>query len=133
MDLTAAIEQARQLQRAIMTDTVVLEVEDGWTTDELGTRTTVWRIIYPQAGEPGIGLVQAQRHTPRETDSAGIPVTVQSYVAKLPHTVTLPDKATARIRVAASLDAANVGTYTVLADETQGWATARRIICRRAD
>ena len=128
MDLTAAIEQARQLQRAIMTDTVVLEVEDGWTVDDLGTRTTAWRAIYG-----GPGLVQAQRHTPRETDSAGIPVTVQSYVAKLPHTVTLPPKASARIRVTASLDAANVGTYTVLADETQGWATARRIICRRAD
>ena len=128
MDLTAAIEQARDLQDSIMTDVVVLEVKDGWTTDDLGTRTTAWRAIYG-----GPGLVQAQRHTPRETDSAGIPVTVQSYVAKLPHTVTLPDKATARIRVAASLDAANVGTYTVLADETQGWATARRIICRRAD
>ena len=129
----AVLAQMRADHEALMTDTVVLEVEDGWTTDELGTRTTVWRIIYPQAGEPGIGLVQAQQHTPRETDSAGIPVTVQSYVAKLPHTATLPPKASARIRVTASLDAANVGTYMALADETQGWATARRIICRRAD
>ena len=127
MDLTAAIEQARDLQASIMTDVVVLEVEDGWTVDDLGTRTDAWTTIYG-----GPGLVQAQQHTPRETDSAGIPVTVQSYVAKLPHTVTLPDRTEARIRVTASLDPANIGTYTVLADPTQGWATCRRLVCARS-
>ena len=127
MDLTAAVEQARDLQASIMTEVVVVEVEDGWEVDDLGTRTTAWRAIYG-----GPGLVQAQQHTPRETDSAGIPVTVQSYVAKLPHTVTLPQGKRARVRVLASHDPANVGTYTVLADPTQGWATCRRLICARA-
>ncbi len=126
MDLTAAIEQARDLQASIMTDVVVLEVEDGWTVDDLGTRTTQWAPIYS-----GPGLVQSLQNQPREVDSAGVPIVAQTYAAKLPHTVTLQEGKRARIRVTASLDAANLGTYTVLAEETQGWATARRLICER--
>ena len=127
MDLTAAIDQARDLQASIMTDVVVLEVEDGWTVDDLGTRTTKWAPIYG-----GPGLVQTLQNQPREVDSAGVPVTVETYACKLPYAVTLPQGKRAQVRVLASHDPANVGTYTVLADPTQGWATCRRLICARA-
>lgn len=131
MDLAAVIEQARDLQESIMTDVVVLEVEDGWEVDDLGTRIDVWTTIY--GGTTGLpGLVQALQNQPREVDSAGVPITVQSYVAKLPYTVTLLQGKRARVRVLASHDPANVGTYTVLADPTQGWATCRRLICARS-
>ena len=131
MDLTAAIDQARDLQASIMTDVVVLEVEDGWTVDDLGTRTDVWTTIY--GGTTGLpGLVQTLQNQPREVDSAGVPVTVETYACKLPYAVTLPQGKRAQVRVLASHDPANVGTYTVLADPTQGWVTCRRLICARA-
>ncbi len=128
----ATLAALRADQESLFTDTVILERHAGTITNDLGTRIDVWTTIY--GGTTGLpGLVQAITNQPREVDSAGVPVTVQSYVAKLPYTVTLPQgKRRARVRVLASHDPANVGTYTVLADPTQGWATCRRLICARA-
>ena len=97
-----------------------------------GERDREHEVVVAQQHRQALADQQAQQHTPRETDSAGIPVTVQSYVAKLPHTVTLPQGKRARVRVLASHDPANVGTYTVLADPTQGWVTCRRLVCARS-
>ena len=130
MNIPALLEQARILQESIFTDTLILERHAGTITDDLGTRIDVWTTIY--GGTTGLpGLVQALQDQPREVDSAGVPVIVETYACKLPYTVTLPQKKRARVRVLESHDPANVGTHTVLADETQGWATCRRLICAR--
>lgn len=109
-----------------MVDTVALEAADGQTLDDLGTATTTWRPVYT-----GPGLMQALATQPAQVDATGRPVVVQAYACKLPAAVLVPDGHT-RVRVLASLDAANIGTYQVLADQTQGLATARRLICTRS-
>ena len=127
----ATLAALRADQESSFTDTVILERHASTITDDLGTRVDVWTAIY--GGTTGLpGLVQALGNQSRGVDSAGVPVTVETYACKLPYTVTLPQWKRARVRVLASHDPANVGTYTVLADPTQGWATCRRLICARA-
>jgi len=122
VDLDAAIAKARTLQAMVMTDTVALEAYMGETLDDWGTATPVWSEVYA-----GSGLVQVDTTRPAVADSAGRLVIVQEYVAKLPHSVILERGVEHRVRVAASKDAGNCDTYTVIADETQGWATCRRL------
>lgn len=110
-----------------MTDTVVVEVPGVPTVDDLGTETHTWNAAYT-----GAGLVQVATMQPKELDSAGRPIVVQTYICKLPYHVQLDDWTAARIRVTASLDPANLGTFAVLVDGTQGWATCRRLICTRS-
>ena len=118
----AMLTQARAWQASIMTDTVTLEAYTGETLDNWGTATPVWAEVYT-----GPGLVQVDTTRPAVADSAGRVVIVQEYVAKLPHSVILGRGVEHRVRVTASKDAGNQGTYTVIADETQGWATCRRL------
>lgn len=123
MDLASVIAQARELQEHVFTDTVVLESEgEPAVVDDLGTVDRPWPEVYA-----GIGLVQAAAEQDRLVDSAGHPITVLPYVGKLPWAIVLADGRRHRVRVTASLDPANVGTYMVDADETQGWATCRRL------
>lgn len=118
----AMLAQARAWQASIMTDTVTLEACTGETLDDWGTATPVWSEVYA-----GPGLVQVDTTRPAVADSAGRPMIVQEYVAKLPHSVILERGTEHRVRVAASKDAGNQDIYTVIADETQGWATCRRL------
>lgn len=121
--LTAGISKGRELQEQIMTDTVALEACTGEQRDELGTITKVWETIYG----PDKGLVQADADKPAVVDSSGRVAIVQEYIGKLPYTVSLTRGLAHRLAVTTSADPANIGVYTVLADETQGRATCRRL------
>lgn len=124
--LTAGISKGRELQEQIMTDTVKLEACTGEQRDELGTITKVWETVY--GGRDGAnGLVQADADKPAVVDSSGRVAIVQEYIGKLPYTVSLTRGLDHRLTVVNSADPANIGVYTILADETQGWATCRRL------
>lgn len=127
MSVADYVERARYIHEQFFTDHIVVEIPADVSRDELETETVTWEPVYA-----GPGLVQAQAAQSRQVDSAGVSVVVGSHVCKLPARVALQDWEHARVRVTQSLDADNLGVYDVLWDGTQGWATARRLICTRS-
>ena len=130
MDMSALVTEARRLHQLILTDTVEVEQQTGETEDDLGTRTEVWEAIYA-----GPGLVQASATKPQDTDSTGRPIVVLEYIGKVPVEVVLTPHTPYRVRVTASLDPANIGTYSgTLAEtaESNSFAIIRRLHLARS-
>lgn len=129
MDLTQAVQRGRELAAMIMTDTVIIEQQTGDIVDQLGNKTPEWTPVYGGAdGAPG--LVQARETVPSLGDSTGQAVTVTDYIGKIPASVQLVPRTKYRVRVIASLDPGNIGTYTGgLAEtaESNGLAVCRRM------
>ncbi|GAA2184949.1 hypothetical protein GCM10009785_34840 [Brooklawnia cerclae] len=123
----ALLAEARTLQESLMIDTVVLERHDGDTLDAWKTATPTWTKVYG-----GPGLVQASTLQPSQADSAGRAIIIKQVVGKLPWTVVIDDRTEYRLRVTASADPGNVGTYAVIAGESQGLETCRRIHLARS-
>ena len=98
---------------------VRLERVTGHTTDELGTRHPVWSAIHE-----GPGQVVVASTIVTDTDSAGRPVTVTTYFARLPiHVAAHPQD---RLVVLESDDPRLAGVeFTVRADETEDLAVVR--------
>lgn len=123
IDIEGVLSVARGVADKTLTDWVRLEARDNHPKrDTLGRLQDSWNKVYE-----GPGLVQAAGSGERAL-SAQQPVTIASYVAKLPHKFKLDPARTYRLTVVRSLDEkAQDRTFEVIADETNGWAILRRL------
>lgn len=129
MNITAIVEQARDLHVLVLTDTITVErLTGGVTVDDLGTETPAWAPTHATATVPA--LVQAANVGEKPADSTGQPVTHMEYVTKV--ALDTDVRHGDRITITASLDPRHVGKVVMVeADETQGLATVRRLRCTR--
>lgn len=105
-------------------DTVTVERVAGTTDGPVGTKHKIWSPITPAGGVPA--LVQVNVTTSNtEVDSAGFPLLLVSYIARL-DVDWLPDDGD-RLTVTASPDPANLGVYEVRRRESQGHVVDRTV------
>lgn len=105
-------------------DTVTVERVTGTTDGPVGTKHKIWSPITPAGGVPA--LVQVNVTTSNtEVDSAGFPLLLVSYIARL-DVDWLPDDGD-RLTVTASPDPANLGVYEVRRRESQGHVVDRTV------
>ena len=105
-------------------DTVTVERVTGTTDGPVGTKHKIWSPITPAGGVPA--LVQVNVTTSNtEVDSAGFPLLLVSYIARL-DVDWLPDDGD-RLTVIASPDPANLGVYEVRRRESQGHVVDRTV------
>ena len=122
MNIADALDQARALAVHTLTDTCTL------TRPGAPVRDTLGQIVRePVTVATGVPCLVQRIGGTRSTDSAGLPVQPDGYVAKLPHNQTV--EAGWTLAVTASLTGPLIGrSYVVTEAPTQGWSTARRVL-----
>ena len=114
----------RPIVAGFFCDTVTVERVTGTTDGPVGTKHKIWSPITPAGGAPA--LVQVNVTTSNtEVDSAGFPLLLVSYIARL-DVDWLPDDGD-RLTVIASPDPANLGVYEVRRRESQGHVVDRTV------
>lgn len=114
----------RPIVAGFFCDTVTVERVTGFTTNSVGTKQKVWSSITPAGGVPALVQVNVTVSN-AEVDSAGFPLLVVSYIARL-DVDWLPDDGD-RLTVIASPDPANLGVYDVRRRESQGHVVDRTV------
>ena len=105
-------------------DTVTVERVTGTTDGPVGTKHKIWSPITPAGGVPALVQVNVTVSN-AEVDSAGFPLLLVSYIARL-DVDWLPDDGD-RLTVIASPDPANLGVYDVRRRESQGHVVDRTV------
>lgn len=130
MDLAAAVDLGRKIHLDILTDRLLIERPTGHTTDDNGTRTTVYTKItdtpgLAQALAPGGALA---------THAAGVnglPVTSGTYVVKIPLATSI--KKRDRVTVTESITAVMIGRRFIVTEvPASGLSIIRRVIMDEA-
>lgn len=119
-DIPTLLDTARHWHLAVLTDTATIERPAGTELDEHGTETTRWQHV----GSTPVLVQQATGTANPLVDSAGQPVRVVDWVAKVPMATDLRDSD--RLTVTTTTDPALAGPWLVTEVESQSWSIVRR-------